>query len=43
MLEYLRNTGVKIQGFSTTPLRPVKNAEDQKYMEQLHIIKKLIK
>lgn len=28
MLEYLRNAGVKIQGFSATPLRPVKNAED---------------
>jgi superfamily II DNA or RNA helicase len=28
MLEYFRNSGVKIQGFSATPLRPVKNAED---------------
>ena len=28
MLEYLRNKGIKIQGFSATPLRPIKNAED---------------
>lgn len=28
MLEYFRNSGVKIQGFSATPLRPIKNAED---------------
>jgi superfamily II DNA or RNA helicase len=29
MLEYIRNKGINIQGFSATPLRPVKNASDQ--------------
>ena len=29
MLEYIRRKGTNIQGFSATPLRPVKNASDQ--------------
>lgn len=28
MLEYFRNKGVNIQGFSATPLRPIKNASE---------------
>jgi superfamily II DNA or RNA helicase len=29
MLEYFRNKNINIQGFSATPLRPIKNASDQ--------------